>query len=1072
MAFSFLALARELDSYRLYLQSLHSIRIGRYYDVAVAILYIAFCSVYIVNTAYLENSPSAMDTLELVLAVFFLCCWLLELFAASSRLRYLITARSFFTILATVPVLATISDQNSYVGGGTVFPYIYPSRFIACYVMVASCLVRGDESLLHITQLKLSITRLLLAIVFLILTTAAFIQIIVIKSNQVQTLNFFESFFYTVIVLFTVGYVDDVLPSSVFARTVILVAIMFGAVYIPAKVADIYQLVQEQSAFSGHFSGFSKEELRDGYSHVVVCGVWRSAHLCNFVRRLLALGGGKEMARAKVVVLGKAEPDEVLLNLLHDPLYLQRVVYVKGSVLHVPDCRRACLNKARAVFILSDNHKAAPNKMDAEVIMRAVAIHHYDPMSRILVKLQMPQNLFHLTWGGVEQVVCVDELKMGLLAQSCLCPGFSTLLYTIGCPYIGSTGYHADQREKEFVYGADQELYVENPPDHFIGRSFTSLSSEIFRSYSAILLAVATPNVDSAQGRLDLMINPRNYKFTGDEQLILLARSSDIATAISRSTPRASAQRRGTPLAATVANTSDDERTPLIIPQPTNGIQGSTVVDGRSHRLRAPNNHQSTGRNPQLSRQASIPLTTTGAQQVATAVCDPIMNGQSRSFIKHLVGTGSTPAHVSHGRRRSEEHTSSDEADGGIHMSWEYVCSGKPRHIDLAERPWSLKDHVILCDNSDGFPRNIGFFLAPLRAQHLANHMPVVVLNPSLPSSDQWKMLSSFREVYFIQGSPLEAGDLKRAAIATASYAVMVSDNTIDSLEDPENTVDAISLLAAHNFHSLARPNCFTINEVIQNSNMDLLIPERSVYHRTDCPEYAKEELSLPFMSGHAFSSSMLDNLLCSAHTNPLLLSFIRTLLFSGCLDTDDDTGEESTVAAGGRQVPQSTSAVSASSDNTVNISGANAQQDGRPSSQAQRLHPNMALKTMSQHAQEESGSEPEDVVCSVLPDRVVDPHELFEESPIYQHHQLHSLPKVHLNLKDANGIMQIPIPTDLVGSAYGNLFQRCLCDQASILIGLWRLSPDGLHYVATNPRPETVLRETDFAFVLRASGS
>ena len=41
-----------------------------------------------------------------------------------------------------------------------------------------------------------------------------------------------------------------------------------------------------------------------------------------------------------------------------------------------------------------------------------------------------------LSTAGVEQVVCVHELKMGLMARSCLCPGFSTLMYTICCAYI------------------------------------------------------------------------------------------------------------------------------------------------------------------------------------------------------------------------------------------------------------------------------------------------------------------------------------------------------------------------------------------------------------------------------------------------------------------------------------------------------------------------------------------------------------------------------------------------------------------------------------------------------------
>ena len=93
-------LTREVDSYRLYLQTLHSIRIGRVYDVIVAFLYIVYCAVYIVNTAFPKNSPVAMDSLELALAVIFLVSWLLELFAASSRLRFLITVRLFYIHVA------------------------------------------------------------------------------------------------------------------------------------------------------------------------------------------------------------------------------------------------------------------------------------------------------------------------------------------------------------------------------------------------------------------------------------------------------------------------------------------------------------------------------------------------------------------------------------------------------------------------------------------------------------------------------------------------------------------------------------------------------------------------------------------------------------------------------------------------------------------------------------------------------------------------------------------------------------------------------------------------------------
>ena len=163
--------------------------------------------------------------------------------------------------------------------------------------------------------------------------------------------------------------------------------------------------------------------------------------------------------------------------------------------------------------------------------------------------------------------------------------------------------------------------------------------------------------------------------------------------------------------------------------------------------------------------------------------------------------------------------------------------------------------------------------------------------------------------------------------------------------------------------------------------------------------------MSLPFMSGRAFSSTMLDSLLCSAHSNPILLSIVRMLLFSGCDDDDDDNAE---VKPDG------------------NIGGQSADTgftDGRPAARTPSLY-----ATHSQSSR--PGSQPDlltgddhggggdrDSPSGVFPQRAVDPQTLFDDSPIYREQCFHSLPKVHLNLKNANEIVQEPVPSHLVGT-------------------------------------------------------
>ena len=81
--------------------------------------------------------------------------------------------------------------------------------------------------------------------------------------------------------------------------------------------------------------------------------------------------------------------------------------------------------------------------MDAATILRALSIKRYVKQKSgddimVCVQLMRPENKLHYAACGQvpvhtlndseDQVVCIDEIKMTLLAKTCLCPGMTALI--------------------------------------------------------------------------------------------------------------------------------------------------------------------------------------------------------------------------------------------------------------------------------------------------------------------------------------------------------------------------------------------------------------------------------------------------------------------------------------------------------------------------------------------------------------------------------------------------------------------------------------------------------------------
>ena len=120
-----------------------------------------------------------------------------------------------------------------------------------------------------------------------------------------------------------------------------------------------------------------------------------------------------------------------------------------------------------------------------------------------------------------------------------------------------------------------------------------------------------------------------------------------------------------------------------------------------------------------------------------------------------------------------------------------------------------------------------------------------------------WAQLSEFPKVYFIQGSPLKLGDLRRSGIKFAAAVIILSKTSDLDTNNVTNMVDADTIFI-YKTVKLMNKGVRIITELASMSTISFLSSTTNDYIQKY--GYIASE---PFASGEIYISSMLDTLIC-----------------------------------------------------------------------------------------------------------------------------------------------------------------------------------------------------------------
>ncbi|CAI5741858.1 unnamed protein product [Hyaloperonospora brassicae] len=827
--------------------------LGAAIDSFMALVSVVFAGTYVANTYIPYNSmPHSIWVVELTCASLFTADFVFRgiYLAASRRREYLLSLTTLVYLVNILPVLPAsfFIRYHTFWYGESWWRFVYPLRFAMCYFTGKAVLSRCHAVLTPVRQFAF---LCYLQITCILLGAAGIIQIAETMDGRLSVKNlgewtFFNSFFNSVMTFVTIDKPpSDNNLSKVFVGVLVCVFILV----IPYQISNVMDLSNSVSAYEE-----ASYKPSSNSRHVVLCGDLTASRICHFFHEIFH--NDHNFAGIHTVVLSEDPPATSLKALLLDPFFAKRVWFLQGSLLDIDDAKRAACDSADAIFILSNRvGDEQVSVSDHRTLMRVLAAKRQAPNVHIFAQLHRSVHCQLVRDMGVQNVLCLSEVVMSLLGQNCICPGFSTFMYSL----TSTSSFDSDSKDgtrsddkranrsiainngegswmDRYLLGASHEVYVvELPPASVIaGKTFSELASLAYSYCKGIIVfAVAGDH----KGKV--VLNPGDsYTCVGGETAYVIAQTQADASALTDLSPNVSM-----PLA---------------------------------------------WREMQVSSSSSFARSKTGASEDNDA--DDFPKRHEARFV--------------HWHAKDREHLEpEDETEEEEEAKVEKPSLASKRAKDAAVNDvkelgrLEVAPIVICMITASAFVNDLEHLLGPLRTRSLKQYRPIVILTAELPADDIYDGFSHFSDVHFVVGDPYRHNTLYRAGVLDAHRILILSTSTSTSDNGSELLQDAESI-AFHKFITSfigVKKAPRVITEVGNRASVHFIAQNLLANGWFPGPDGANELtvfsssetfsrnffLSPAFTSGLTYSTSLCDSLLINQFFNRQIKKILGEFMFT-----------------------------------------------------------------------------------------------------------------------------------------------------------------------------------------------
>ncbi|XP_062559379.1 calcium-activated potassium channel slowpoke isoform X15 [Armigeres subalbatus] len=930
---------------------------GRILVVLVFILSIASLIIYFIDASSEEVercqkwSDNVTQQIDLAFNIFFMVYFFIRFIAASDKLWFMLEMYSFVDYFTIPPSFVSIYLDRTWIG----------LRFLR-----ALRLMTVPDILQYLNILKTSssirLAQLVSIFISVWLTAAGIIHLLEnsgdpLEFNNPQQLSYWTCVYFLIVTMSTVGY-GDVYCETVLGRTFLVFFLLVGLAVFASWIPEITELAAQRNKYGGKYT---KDVRR---RHIVVCGHITYESVSHFLKDFLH--EDREDVDVEVVFLHRKEPDLELEGLLKR--HYTTVEFFQGTMMNAVDLERVKVHEADACLVLANKYCQDPDAEDAANIMRVISIKNYSDDIRVIIQLMQYHNKAYLLnipswdWKQGDDVICLAELKLGFIAQSCLAPGFSTMMANLFAMRSFKTSPDTQAWQNDYLQGTGCEMYTETLSPSFTGMTFPQASELCFTKLKLLLLAIEIKGEEGADSKIS--INPRGAKIHANTQGFFIAQSADEVkrawfyckachddikdeTLIKKCKCKNLTAQARTKIGDLGDITRDREDINLI-----NRNRRSTALTGSNQMLNS--TKQVNKVKPNVNRQPPDNLISPSTyNRPPETEPSPYAGYQLAYEVKKLMptsrGSGSgaqnqngvtLQAGIADDQSKDFDFEKTEmkyDSTGMFH--WSPAKSLEECILDRNQAAMTvLNGHVVVCLFADPDSPLIGLrnLVMPLRASNFHYHelKHVVIVGSVEYIRREWKMLQNLPKISVLNGSPLSRADLravnvnlcdmccilsakvpsnddptladKEAILASLNIKAMTFDDTIGVLSqrgsEQDNLTPVGSPIVLQRRGSVYGANVPMITELVNDSNVQFLDQDDD-----DDPD-TELYLTQPFACGTAFAVSVLDSLMSTTYFNQNALTLIRSLITGGATPELELILAEGAGLRGGYSTPESLS--------------------------------------------------------------------------------------------------------------------------------------------------------------------
>ncbi|XP_039306654.1 calcium-activated potassium channel slowpoke isoform X27 [Solenopsis invicta] len=911
---------------------------GRILVVLVFILSIASLIIYFIDASSImvercqKWSNNITQQIDLAFNIFFMVYFFIRFIAASDKLWFMLEMYSFVDYFTIPPSFVSIYLDRTWIG----------LRFLR-----ALRLMTVPDILQYLNVLKTSssirLAQLVSIFISVWLTAAGIIHLLEnsgdpFEFKNPQQLSYWTCVYFLIVTMSTVGY-GDVYCQTVLGRTFLVFFLLVGLAIFASSIPEIIELVGSRSKYSGEY----KRE-HDGKRHIVVCGHITYESVSHFLKDFLH--EDREDVDVEVVFLHRKPPDLELEGLFKR--HFTTVEFFQGTIMNPIDLQRVKVHEADACLVLANKYCQDPDAEDAANIMRVISIKNYSDHIRVIIQLMQYHNKAYLLnipswdWKRGDDVICLAELKLGFIAQSCLAPGFSTMMANLFAMRSFKTSPDMQAWQNDYLRGTGMEMYTETLSPTFIGMPFAKATELCFTKLKLLLLAIEIKGEGGCDSKIS--INPRGAKIGAKTQGFFIAQSADevkraffyckachddikdetlikkckCKTYVGMMMLQTGMVKRNTAYSSYLDGEISRERDdPNVMRNHRNSV-GMTLINStkqvnkvKPNVNRATNDSLSSPNQPynQRSQEESAYAGYHLAYEVKK-----LMPTSRASGGTNVNNNGGLQVGIADDQAKDFDFEKTEmkyDSTGMFH--WSPSRNLEDCILDRNQAAMTvLNGHVVVCLFADPDSPLIGLrnLVMPLRASNFHYHelKHVVIVGSVDYIRREWKMLQNLPKISVLNGSPLSRADLRAVNVNLCDMCCILSAK-VPSNDDP-TLADKEAILASLNIKAMTFDDTIGVLSQADNKQGNLtavgspiVLQRRGSVYGANVPmitelvndsnvQFLDQDddddpdtelyLTQPFACGTAFAVSVLDSLMSTTYFNQNALTLIRSLITGG----------------------------------------------------------------------------------------------------------------------------------------------------------------------------------------------